>query len=82
MTREQTFSDSRLRTTTGHSDVISRTKGLEELSVWCEAMGGAKKLIDGRQQGRNIELIESTWKFLLYESFSVSALAECLTTGS
>ena len=82
MTRHQIFSDERLRSMTGHHDLISRREGLEELTRWCEAMGGAKQLVAGRQQGRNQDLVEKTWAFLMEKSESIRALSQCLTSGS
>ena len=80
MTRHQIFSDDRLRAMTGHRDLVSREQGLRELTQWCEAMGGAARLVDGRKQGRNQELVEGTWTFLLEESPSIAALSQCLTS--
>lgn len=82
MTREQVFSDERLRAMTGHEDLVSRRQGLDELTDWCDAMGGATQLVDGRKQGRNQELVEGTWMFLLEKSSSIHALSQCLTSGT
>ena len=81
MTREQIFSDQRLRTLTGHQDLVSRDDGLEELTQWCREMGGPSSLIDGRKQGKNHGLIEATWTFLTEKSSSTLSLSECLTSG-
>ncbi len=80
MTREQTFSDARLRTLTGHKDIVSRGHGLEELTQWCRKMGGPSALIHGRKQGQNQDLVNATWSFLRNESPSVQTLSACLTS--
>lgn len=80
MTRDQIFSDARLRERTGHQDLVSRRQGMDELTHWCQAMGGATRLVEGRRQGKNQELVEAIWAFLLEESTSTRALSECLTS--
>lgn len=75
---EQTFSDKALRTLVGDLEVMSDAEFMEELRAWLAAMGGAKRVVRGRKQGADVELVGMIWRWLLEESVSTERVASSM----
>jgi hypothetical protein len=75
---EQTFSDKALRTLVGDLEVMSDAEFMEELRAWLAAMGGAKRVVRGRKQGADAELVGMIWRWLLEESTSTERVASSM----
>jgi 2-alkyl-3-oxoalkanoate reductase len=75
---EQTFSDKALRTLVGDLEVLDDDALVAELGAWLEAMGGPKRVVRGRKQGADTELVEMIWRWLLEASPSTARVAEAM----
>jgi nucleoside-diphosphate-sugar epimerase len=73
---EQTFSDKALRTLVGDLEVMSDDEFMAELRTWLTDMGGPKRIVRGRKQGADEELVAMIWSWLLDKSESVKRVAE------
>lgn len=75
---EQTFSDAALRGLVGDLEVLTEEEQFEELRTWIAAMGGAKRIVRGRKQGADADLVAMIWRWLLEESASTARVAEAM----
>ncbi len=76
---EQTYSDKALRTLVGDLEVMDDAGFEAELAAWLKDMGGAKRVVRGRKQGADEELVAMIWQWLLEKSDSVKGVANAMS---
>jgi len=72
--RTLTYSDNKLRKTTGYNSIINREDGLKELGDWCRFIGGPEVILTGRRRGKARQLVEATWEYLMDHSVSTKKI--------
>jgi hypothetical protein len=62
----------------GDLEVLDDDALVAELGAWLEAMGGPKRVVRGRKQGADTELVEMIWGWLLEASPSTARVADAM----
>lgn len=75
---EQNFSDAKLRALVGDLEVMDDAGFEEELGAWTRAMGGPKRIVRGRKQGADEELVAKIWRWLVDESARAGRVAAAM----